>query len=488
MTPQELRDSIIQLALKGKLVCTSSDSGIAFYNKIVFLKKDKHIKDNRHLLKNNDDFPFDIPKNWKWCRFGEIVNYKMGKTPPRSELEWWGKGVNWISIADMTDYGHIMDTKEEVTNKAILCKFDGSISPAGTLIMSFKLTVGRVSILDIPAVHNEAIISIYPIIDEENALRNYLFYVLPFISQYGESKNAIKGKTLNDTSICNMPIPLPPLEEQKRIVAKIEELLPLVKRYEESWNKLEKFNADFPNNLIDSLVNFAMQGKLTEQISSEDTAQKILENIKNEMLKNSNLKERDRINHLFDDKIDEELIPYELPPTWRWCRWGCLVNVVSARRVHQSDWRNEGIPFYRAREIGKLADCGFVNNDLFITKELFLRFAKNGVPLPGDLMVTAVGTLGKSYIVKETDKFYYKDASVICLENRHGINPKYLKLVMESPFMKAQIKSNSSGTTVATLTIERMNEYIIPLPPIEEQQRIVNKLEELLPLCKKLVK
>lgn len=129
--------------------------------------------------------------------------------------------------------------------------------------------------------------------------------------------------------------------------------------------------------------------------------------------------------------IDDELL-FEIPENWRWCRLKSIVNVVSARRVHQSDWRSEGVPFYRAREIGKLADTGSVDNELFITEALYTEFASSGVPHPGDLMVTAVGTLGKTYIVKDSDRFYYKDASVICFENFGKINPAYLKLLMYS--------------------------------------------------------
>ena len=176
--------------------------------------------------------------------------------------------------------------------------------------------------------------------------------------------------------------------------------------------------------------------------------------------------------------IDDEL-PFEIPENWRWCRLKSIVNVVSARRVHQSDWRSEGVPFYRAREIGKLADTGSVDNELFITEALYTEFASSGVPHPGDLMVTAVGTLGKTYIVKDSDRFYYKDASVICFENFSKINPAYLKLLMYSPYMEEQIKQNSAGTTVGTITIVKANEYLIPLPPLMEQQRIVDQAERL---------
>ena len=173
--------------------------------------------------------------------------------------------------------------------------------------------------------------------------------------------------------------------------------------------------------------------------------------------------------------IDDEL-PFEIPENWCWCRLKSIVNVVSARRVHQSDWQHEGVPFFRAREIGKLADTGRVDNELFITEALYNEFAASGVPHPGDLMVTAVGTLGKTYIVKDGDRFYYKDASVICFENFGKVIPEYLKLLMSSPYMEEQVKQNSAGTTVGTITIVKANEYLIPLPPLVEQQRIVEQI------------
>lgn len=186
-------------------------------------------------------------------------------------------------------------------------------------------------------------------------------------------------------------------------------------------------------------------------------------------------------------EIIEDEIPFDIPESWKWVRWGEVINIVSAKRVHQSDWRIEGIPFYRAREIAKLAENGFVDNKLFISEELFEELSKSGVPHAGDLMVTAVGTLGKTYIVRPEDHFYYKDASVICFENFGHILPEYLKYTMASELMRKQIKSNSSGTTVSTLTMVRMAEYILPLPPLAEQKRIVAKIEELLPLCERLI-
>ena len=212
MTPQELKNSILQLAIQGKLVEQRPEEGTAqeLVNRIKINQnmqiKTKQAKICKKIEQITDDVtPFEIPDSWTWIRFGNLVNYVMGKTPPRAESEWWNGNIPWVSISDMPESGHVKQTKEYITEVAVKDKFGGRISPAGTLLMSFKLTVGRVSILDIEAVHNEAIISIYPFYDENHINQTFLFYILPFISQFGDSKNAIKGKTLNDTSISLSP-------------------------------------------------------------------------------------------------------------------------------------------------------------------------------------------------------------------------------------------------------------------------------------------
>ena len=235
-----------------------------------------------------------------------------------------------------------------------------------------------------------------------------------------------------------------------------------------------------PQELKASILQLAIQGKLVPQLPEEGTGEELYQQIQKEkqrLVKEGKIKKEKPLPEILEDEK-----PFDIPESWKWVRWGEIVNVVSARRVHQSDWKKDGIPFYRAREIAKLATDGFVDNDLFISQKLYDVFSKSGVPSEGDLMVTAVGTLGKTYIVRKSDCFYYKDASVICLENYAHISSEYLKLMMESELMRTQIKSNSSGTTVATLTMVRMVEYLIPLPPLAEQKRIVAKIEELLPL------
>ena len=243
-----LKKSVLQEAIQGKLVPQIAEEGTAQElleqiktetQKLVKegkLKKSAHNDsvifrgdDNKYYeqIGENynditDEILFDLPYNWCWCRFSNIVSMTIGKTPARGEQTYWINGkYNWVSISDMVDGGTISTTKEKVSDLAVKEIFSAPISEKGSLLMSFKLSIGKTSILDIDAYHNEAIITIRPVIDKEYAMRNYLFKVLPLIANLGESKDAIKGKTLNSKSLANLLIPLPPLQEQQRIIEQV---------------------------------------------------------------------------------------------------------------------------------------------------------------------------------------------------------------------------------------------------------------------------
>lgn len=225
----DMRKSILQSATSGLLSKQDSTE-----NAIKILDK---INKNGYKINPIHKGIYDIPNNWVWVKFGDLVSFSIGKTPPRADSLYWNKNdYNWVSIADMVDYGIINDTKEYVSSKASDEIFKNKISPKGTLLMSFKLTVGRCSILNIDSFHNEGIISIYPNF-KSDILKKYLFNILPYITKFGNKKGAIKGNTLNSKSLDELLIPLPPLEEQQRIVKKIEELLPLCDDIEKLINE-----------------------------------------------------------------------------------------------------------------------------------------------------------------------------------------------------------------------------------------------------------
>ena len=251
-----LKKSILQYAIQGKLVAQNpTDEPASELLKRINDEKEQLIKDgkikrdkntsiiyksddNKYFEKkgNNivcidDEIPFDIPDSWEWVRFKNLVQFSLGKTPERVDSSYWSPNdFPWVSIADMEDKTTLTKTKEFISQKALTEKFNNTFSPIGTLIMSFKLTIGKVSILGINAVHNEAIISIFPFINEDNIIRDYLYNFLSIITGYTASTDAIKGATLNSKKISEMLVPLPPLQEQKRIVEALDNVLASIMR------------------------------------------------------------------------------------------------------------------------------------------------------------------------------------------------------------------------------------------------------------------
>ena len=164
--------------------------------------------------------------------------------------------------------------------------------------------------------------------------------------------------------------------------------------------------------------------------------------------------------------------------TGRKAALGELFRIGSSKRVLQSQWASEGVPFYRGREITRLAADGYVDNELFIPEDLYAEFAaKHGVPNADDIMITAIGTIGNSYIVRDTDRFYFKDASVLWLKKSADVNSEFINWWLKSPLFFDQL-DRGNGATVDTLTIQKLQSVVVDLPPPENQHRIVAILDE----------
>ena len=515
MTAQQLKNSILQMAVQGKLVPQDpNDEPASVLLERIRAEKERLIKEKKIKREKNpsvifkgadntpyekigdevrslvDEVPFDIPDSWEWVRLGNISSYaetKQKVNATNADPSIWG-----LDLEDIEKGGRLLEHKTVGERKAV---GDKTVFAKGDILYS-KLRPYLLKILVAPddGICTPEIVPFraYGGIDP-NYIVNYL--KSPYVDNLINSITyGVKMPRVGTETMTSLLVPIPPLEEQRRIVEKIDEVASTVSAYDVAYQKTETLNSAFPEALKKSILQEAVQGKLVPQDPSDEPAEALLERIRTEkqrLIKEGKIKKDKHESVIFRrdnshyEKLDggeyciDDDLPFEIPENWRWCRLKSIVNVVSARRVHQSDWRSEGVPFYRAREIGKLADTGSVDNELFITEALYTEFASSGVPHPGDLMVTAVGTLGKTYIVKDSDRFYYKDASVICFENFGKINPAYLKLLMYSPYMEEQIKQNSAGTTVGTITIVKANEYLIPLPPLMEQQRIVDQAERL---------
>jgi len=255
-TITDLKKTILTIALQGRLIPQDIDDQPAcdllrniaaergHYNKEL-------ITQNRLSSKTTSkDTPYIIPNNWAWCKLGDISTFHLGKTPPSQEQKYWSTDPldhNWVSISDLVDNGIVYSTAKKVTDQAVRDVFKYKESPVGSLLMSFKLTIGKTSILGINAYHNEAIITLVPILVN----KMFLFKFLPLIANTGDKSNAIKGKTLTRGKIENLWVPLPPLLEQQRIVEKVDQLMKFVNKLEEIIDKL----SDKRKMLLSSIVH-----------------------------------------------------------------------------------------------------------------------------------------------------------------------------------------------------------------------------------------
>ena len=510
MKAEQLRKSILQLAIQGKLVKQDpNDEPASVLLERIRAEKQRLIKegkikkdkgdsiifkgdDNCHYekigseIKNiNDEIPFEIPDSWCWVRHNDIIEIFGGSQPPKSKFI-TEERAGYVRLYQIRDYGpnpapvYIpIETAHKTTEQ-------GDI-----LLARYGASVGKVFWAENGA-YNVAMAKVEKLYIGNHILEEYLylFYKAPLYQTLvlNNSRSAQAG--FNKDDLDSLFIPVPPLAEQERIISHIKQFEPLLAEYDKLEQQATKLDNEIYDKLKKSVLQYAMQGKLVPQDSNEEPASVLLERIRAEKKAQLGRKYVESYIYKGDDNcyyehigekdvnITEE-IPFDLPDGWEWSRLNSIINVVSARRVHQSDWKDRGIPFYRAREIAQLANFGKVNNELYISQELFDIYKLSGIPLPGDLMVTAVGTIGKTYIVKPNDKFYYKDASVICFENHYKCNPLWLKSLMDAPYMVEQIRSASAGTTVDTITIEKANKYLIPLPPLAEQKRIVDKINEM---------
>ena len=522
MNGKQLKNSILQWAIQGKLVPQDPNDEPASVlleriraEKARLVKEKKIKKDkNESIIYRGDDnsyyekflatgevkcideeIPFEIPNGWQWERIGNIFETTSGSTPLSRNPDYYKNGnINWVRTTDLNN-GILNKTEIQITSKAII-DYNLSILPQTSVCVAMyggAGTIGKHCILHFDTTINQSVCAIQPNgFCNMDYIHTFIEYQRPFWMDFAAGSR--KDPNINQLIIKHCLLPIPPQEEQLRIVTKLNQLYPYIYQYGNSQNRLNQINKEIWHSLKKSILQEAIQGKLVPQIAEEGTAQELLEQIRQEKLqlvKEGKLKKSaltDSIIFKGDDnkyfekvgKTEQDItdeIPFEIPDDWKWCRIGSVLNIWSARRVHERDWRSSGIPFYRAREIGKMADWGHVDNDLFIEQSLYDEFSKSGVPQIGDLMMTAVGTLGKTYVVETNNPFYYKDGSVLCIGNPFRLNPYYLKLFFESSAFANQYLSESDGTTVATLTMVRLNRYLIPVPPLKEQTRIVEKIK-----------
>ena len=410
-----------------------------------------------------------MPEGWAWCRLKEVCTVfgRIGfRGYTRDDLVEKGNGAITLSPSnlinmklDLTDCTYISWPKYEESPEIQLDINDIVVVKTGS-------SYGKTSLVD-NLTEKTTLNPQLMVLKERKCNSKYLCYFLNTQYMRKNFEDLVNGTaipTFSQEKFGMKLFPLPPASEQEKIVSRIELIFDKIDLLENDKEDLDTIIKQTKSKILD----LAIHGKLVPQNPNDEPAEELLK-----LIATSD-------NRPYK-KFDKDDSPYTLPTNWAWCYLGDLCKISSAKRVLQQDWKDSGIPFYRAREIAQLSNNEKVKDDLFITPELYNELkSKYGVPSSGDLMISAVGTIGKIYIVKETDCFYYKDASVICFSKKEkNINSKFLKLCLESSFLQNQIYSQSTGTTVDTITINKAQEYLFPLPSIKEQSRIVSKIEEL---------
>ena len=467
MTPQELKNSILQLAIQGKLVEQRPEEGTAeeLFAQIQEEKQrliaEKKIKKEKPLPEiTEDEKPFDIPESWKFIRTGSLcqlldgekikgqnypyleAKYLRGKKEPSivSEGKFVKEGTKVI-LVDGENSGEVFEVRED-----------------GYLGSTFK-------VLFIPS----------------NVLVKYILCFLEC------NKNILKNNKrgaaiphLDKQIFFNLLIPLPPFDEQKRIVAKIEKLLPYIDRYEQAWSQLEHFNSRFPEDMKKSLLQYAIQGKLVEQRPEEGTAEELFAQIQEEkqrLIAEKKIKKEKPLPEITDDEK-----PFDIPESWKWVSVG---NVCTNIQYGSSQ---------KSATSGKVAvlRMGNIQNGKLILDKLVYTSDEAEIekyPLKyDDLLFNRTNSkelVGKTAIYKGEIPAIY--AGYLVRITPLYMNSDYLNYVMQSQFYWSYCQAvRSDAIGQSNINAEKLKRIMFPLPPLAEQKRIVEKLEQLLPLCERL--
>ncbi|CAH6850345.1 Type-1 restriction enzyme EcoEI specificity protein [Vibrio chagasii] len=513
---KKLRELILELAVRGKLVPQdpTDEPASVLLDRIAEEKaqlvKEKKIKKPKLLPPlASQDLP-NLPQGWEWAYFPDIADYAPGKTPATKNAAYWDetkKGVPWISIADLNDTGIVEASSKKVSEVACEQVFKKNPVRSGTMLMSFKLTVGKVSILDVDAYHNEAIISIFPYTGIQ---QNYLFKVLPSIANSGNKKNAIMGFTLNSESLAQLTIPVPPTIEQHRIVTKVDELMTLCDQLEQqteasieahqvlvttlldtltnsadaeelmqNWTRIsEHFDTLFTTEesieqLKQTILQLAVMGKLLPQDPNDEPAAKLLERIaeeKAQLIKDKKIKKQKALPPIADDEK-----PFELPNGWEWCRLGNLINLISGQHLKPSEYSEtpleNGNPYITGpAEFGPV----YPSFSKYTTE-------KRALAEDGDILITCKGAgLGKLNQANQTLAISRQLMAMqsIC------INREFLFAIVDSKYDYFQ--SKGVGIAIPGISREDVNDLEVALPPLNEQSKIISKLKEILIICDQL--
>ena len=486
MTAKDLKNALLQEAVQGKLVPQIASEGNArdLLNEIrkekAKLVKEGKLKKEKTLPEiTEEEIPFDIPENWCWCRLGEIV-YNNGQKTPDKEFSY-------------IDIGSIDNEHQKLNEKENFIHPDKAPSRARKIVRFGDVIYSTVR----PYLHNMCIIdkefTKEPIASTGFAvmtsfpglLNKYLFYYLlsPTFDNYANDTDNAKGvayPAINDDKLYKGIVPLPPLAEQKRIVAAIEKFMPLIEEYGKKETELKAFNKQIGTLTKKAILQEAVQGKLVPQIAAEGNAKDLLEEIKKEkskLIKEGKIKKDKPLPGISDDEF-----PFDIPESWCWCRLGEISTFNGGYAFKSGNYvtKENGV---RVLRISDFDETGIKEKNPvyypFNTEMENYKLSVNDI-----IMCMTGGTVGKSYLVKILNEEMYVNQRVADIKCPGLIDIDYIYSVILSHHIQASIQDNKNSTN-DNISAELIRNFIIPLPPLAEQKRSVGAIEKLLPLCGK---
>ena len=498
MTPQELKNSILQLAIQGKLVEQRPEEGTAeeLYKQIqaekqALIKAGKIKKDRRTDaldIPKEDEIPFDIPETWKWTYLGSILNKLTDgthRTPKYST-----SGVKFVSVKDMSSGVLYLNNTKFITESEHEELFARCDPVKGDMLLSKVGTTGVPAIVDTDEPFS-LFVSVALLKYSHSCMDEaFLYYLLksPLVQlQAAENTRGVGNKNWVLDAIAKTVVVLPPLAEQKRIVAKIEELLPLIDRYEKAWSRLEDFNKRFPGDMQKSILQMAIQGKLVEQRPEEGTGEELYRQIQAEkqaLIKAGKIKAEKPFDPITDDER-----PFDIPSNWTWVRFGELGSYKKGpfgsaltKSMFVPKGPNSVKVYEQKNAIQKDASLG----EYYIRRDYFESKMSGFEVHPGDVIVSCAGTIGETYVLPDGIEQGIINQALMRMQI---FAPMYIPyfLTFFDVVLKQSARANSKGSAIKNIPpFEILKNYLVPLPPLAEQKRIVARLEELLPLCERL--
>ena len=477
MTPEQLKASILQYAVEGKLVKQDpNDEPASELLKKIENEKDQlieegKIKRSRKLSAITDEEkPFDIPKNWTYGRLKQITtfgNFDSVKGTSIPDNSW---------VVDMKDVrkdggGFLAIVRKKSTDIYKSNKY--SFSKNAVLYGKLRPYLRKVEVAKADGFTTTEMFPIN-VVDINTLIPQYLRYVMLspyFVDLVNDSMYGMKMPRVGTTFLAKMVIPLPPLEEQKRIVAKIEKLMPLVDEYAESYNRLQKIDNEFEDKLKQSVLQYAMEGKLVKQNPSDEPASELIKKIENEkaeLVKEGKIKKSKKLPAITDDEK-----PFDIPDSWEWVRLDTVLDVRDGTHDTPKYVKN-GIPLITSKNISN-GHLDF-SNIKYISEKDFTEINKRSNVEKGDIIFAMIGSIGNPVIVDTDRKFGIKNVALLKNIN-HSLDMNFVLhylYLLENLWIK-----NASGAVQKFISLKKIRSSLIPFSPLEEQRRIVEKVEEL---------